>query len=463
MALVLAVSIGLIGCGGPGGGGPTPSDKIVIAASASKTGPLSPIHSLAKAPITGVYTGMHPKINVEGTEYPVELDIRDDASILANMLDNTEDIIDDIQEGKVHFLLGPTCTAYLERQAALCSPAKVVQMGMEGGATSLFDELMNYEYSFFNLSFSNWFQIPVLAKMLAEAHEAYNATDPCEAVIGYQNDDHGLEYNDQATKYFAKEGIDIKKAEPITSATVLENLVQYAKDNNIDILCIFGYTDWTWTVHAVCMAKEYNPKALVCGPGVNFGLYYSGLAPAEIPPIAGNASNGVITFAVANNKTTGWAGDVIRTMEAAVSMGATDYWGHPLYWKAMDFIYAGAAAVGSNNGGEGFTIDQTEFRDYIANLGPDDVDIWYVTPEPLGDNYSWTDEQLVNPVPDDYAGLLNYKCHTGEIGQWQAQEDGSMYLEIVGYDGIGETGDEYELVNYQVTAPFVYPKPAWPE
>ncbi|GAG44795.1 unnamed protein product, partial [marine sediment metagenome] len=50
-----------------------------------------------------------------------------------------------------------------------------------------------------------------------------------------------------------------------------------------------------------------------------------------------------------------------------------------------------------------------------------------------------------------------YKCHTGEIGQWQGG-----YIEIVGYDDIGTGTDEYKLTNYQVTAPFVYPKPVWP-
>ena len=198
----------------------------------------------------------------------------------------------------------------------------------------------------------------------------------------------------------------------------------------------------------------YEPKAVILGPGANFGFY--SLA------IAGNATEGIMCFATANNKTTGNAGDVIKTMEAAVGFPNTDYWGHPCYWAALDFIYAGAAAEGDFTTTPGkFTIDQTEFRSYLASTKLDSAfdQTWYVTPDHAlnASQYSWDDDDLQFPVPDGYAGLMNYKCHTGEIGQWQ---DG--YIEIVGYDDIGTGTDEYELTNYQVTAPFKYPKPLWP-
>ncbi len=162
-----------------------------------------------------------------------------------------------------------------------------------------------------------------------------------------------------------------------------------------------------------------------------------------------------------NNKTTvGNVADVIQTMEAAVSMFNTDYWGHPCYWAGMDFIYAAAAEVGSDNDGAGFTIDQNEYRGFLATNKIDSVfgQTWYVTPKYAlnATQYSWADADLEWPVPADKAALLSYKLHTGEIGQWQ-----SGYFEVVGYSGIGETGDEYGLVNYDVTASFVYPKPAW--
>jgi len=448
LAVVLALSVGLIGCGG-GTTGPTPSDTIVIAASSSESGPLQQIHDLAKKPIVETYVAANPTIN----GIPVEVDIDDDASLLSNMLDNTDNILDAIHDGTKHFLVGPTSTAYLERQAPLCSTAKVVQMTMEGGATSLFAELENYEYSFVNLSFSNWFEIPVLAKMLATT-ENWTAAD--HAYIGYQNDDHGAEYLTEATKYFAKENITIDGSYAMDAGdvTAAPTMIGNAKAAGSAILCVFAYPEHVFGIHAISKGMAYEPKAVILGPGANFGFY--SLA------IAGNATEGIMCFATANNKTTGNAGDVIKTMEAAVGFPNTDYWGHPCYWAALDFIYAGAAAEGDFTTTPGkFTIDQTEFRSYLASTKLDSAfdQTWYVTPDHAlnASQYSWDDDDLQFPVPDGYAGLMNYKCHTGEIGQWQ---DG--YIEIVGYDDIGTGTDEYELTNYQVTAPFKYPKPLWP-
>ena len=214
LAVVLALSMGLVGCGDDGDdggdGGPAPSSKIVLAASVSETGTLAQIHALAKKPIAETYVALNPTITVGSTTFDVELDFRDDASNITLMLANTTTIIADIHAGKAHFLLGPSCTFFLEAQAARATTGKVVQMTMEGGATSLFPVLDNYAYSFINLNFSNWFQIPVLAKMLAEVKEAGDS-----AYIGYQNDDHGLEYLGEALKYFDKEGITVDGSMPM--------------------------------------------------------------------------------------------------------------------------------------------------------------------------------------------------------------------------------------------------------
>jgi hypothetical protein len=460
LAVVLALSIGLIGCEGEEDE-LQPSDTIVLAASVSEDGPLSPIHYLAKDPIVALYTDLYPTITVGSTDFDVEVVYKNDSSDLDTMLDNTDDIIDEIGAGTSHFLLGPTCTAFLEAQATKCTTGKVVQMTMEGGATSLFPKLRQYKYSFVNLSFSNWFEIPVLAKMLAEAHDDVYGDTPI-AVVGYQDDDHGEEYMGEAEKYFAKEGITIEDSMPMTGADPNNALVAMAKaadsNNGADILCVFGYTDWTFTIHGECIAQSYEPKALVLGPGANFGAY------TLSPPAAGGNSTGVVCFATANNKTAGNAGDVIQALEAEYSMFGTDFWGHPCYWAALDFIYAGAAAEGDDHAGEetpGFTIDQGDFRSYCAETKLDSAfgETWYVTPDHAlnATQYSWDDTDLVWPVPDGYAGLMNYKCHTGEIGQWQAG-----YIEIVGYSDIGTVTDEYKLTNYDATANFTYPKPVWP-
>jgi len=455
LAVVLALSVGLVGCTG-GDIGPTPSAKIVFAASVSLTGPLSEIHNLAKGPVVAQWLLAKPTMTVGGTVYPVEVAYLDDGSLLNNMLENTDTIITGIKAGTYHFLLGPTCTAYLEAQAPKATTGKVVQMTMEGGATSLFANLGAYKYSFINLSFSNWFQIPVFAKLIKEAHTAYNASDPCNAYIGYQNDDHGLEYMGEAVKYFAKEGITVDGTYPMDAGdtTDIGTLISNAKAADSDILCIFAYPEHVFGAHAVAKAQGYNPKAMIIGPGGNFGVYGA-------PFMAGADAEGVMCFAVANNKTEGGTvATLISDLEAALTTWGVDYWGHPCYWAALDMLKEAAEAVGSDNDGAGFTIDQDAYRNYLAGnkFSTCFGETWYVTPSVAlnSTTYSWTNAQLQWPVPATKAGLMNYKCHTGEIGQWQ---DG--YIEIVGYAGIGTGGDEYDLANYDVTDSFVYPKAAW--
>jgi hypothetical protein len=462
LAVVLAISVGLIGCGGEQEEEeeeeeePLPASTIVLVASASTDGPLADVHNFAKGPIAATYLAANPTIDVGGatTTFPVEIKYYPDNSDMVKMLENTDDMLDEIKAGTAHFLLGPSCTAFLEAQATKCATAKVVQMGMEGGATSLFPSLSDYPYSFFNLSFSNWFEIPVLAKILAEAHEAAHPGDTPVACIGYQNDDHGFEYLGEAQKYFAKEGITIGDSHAMTpgDTAACDDLVDKALTCDADILCLFGYPEFVFAIHGSAIAKNYDPDAVVLGPGACFGVYYYVIAEA--------AAEGVMTFVTGNNATSPAMEAVFDTLEGAVSIVATDFWGHPCYWTAMDFIYAAAEDVGSDNDGDGFTIDQDAYRDYLAGAKIDSVfgESYYVTPDHTLDatEYSWDDADLQWPVPAGYAGLLSYKLHHGEIGQWQ-----NAYMEVIGYDGIGEGGDEYGLENYVVTAPYWYPKPSW--
>lgn len=450
--MVFVLGLGLVACTGEEEQGPTPSDKIVLGASVSDTGVLADIHHLAKKPIVNEWIAKNPTMTVGGTAYPVEEDFIDDASLLSNCLDNTDTIIDRIHAGTDHILLGPTCTAYLEAQAPKATTGKVVQMTMEGGATSLFASLSMYKYSFINLSFSNWFEIPVLAKMLATTA---NWTAADTAYIGYQNDDHGLEYSGQAVKYFAKEGITINGTLPMTSGDTGADaaLVSAAKAANSSILCAFAYPEFVFGLAAVCQALNYTPKAMIIGPGGNFGVYgFDSI-------IAGNESDGVMCFATANSKTPGAAGALISQLETDLGIPNTDYWGHPLYWAALQMLQTSIEAVGTS-AAAGFTLDQDALRDYLKThkFTTDLGQTWYVTPKYAlnATQYFWPDADLEWPVPAGDGGLINYKCHTGEIGQWQ-----NGYIEIVGYSGIGGGGDGYSLTNYHVTATFQYPKPAW--
>ena len=442
IAVVLALSMALIGCTSQPEPGPDPSDTIVIGVSWSETGPLKDVHDFAGGPALTTFVAAHPTIKVGNTDFPVEIAARDDASSVANMIDNTEAIIADIETGDVHFLVGPTCTAFLEAQAPVCAEAHVVQMTLEGGATALVPQMGQYDYTFVNLSFSDWFEIPVFAKMIAEAHEeAFPGTTP-HAYIGYQNDDHGLEYSGVAETYFPQEGIVIDGLYPMDSGDTAANgeLIAAAAAAGSDILCVFAYPEHTFGTCAVAQALGYDPKAIILGPGACFGVW--GIV------INAGIAEGAMTFAVANEKTSPAMEELFNDiLMPAVGAPSVDFWGAPCYWAAREMLVEAAQNAGEVLGG-GFLIDQDDYRDYLRTHKFDTVfgETWYVD----GPDLNW-------PVPDASGGLMNYKCHTGEIGQWQ-----SGWVEIVGYEGIGTASDPYELDNYVVTADLIYPKPAWP-
>jgi hypothetical protein len=104
--------------------------------------------------------------------------------------------------------------------------------------------------------------------------------------------DHGLEYLAEAQKYFAKEGIVIDGSYPMDSGDAAANsqLIAAAKAADSDILCAFAYPEHVFATAAVAKSLAYNPKAMIIGPGGNFGVY-------SAPFIAGADANGVMGFA----------------------------------------------------------------------------------------------------------------------------------------------------------------------
>jgi len=436
VATVVAVSLGLVG-----GGCEPAAPTIVIGMSRSETGPLAQIHELAFLPVYDTYL---EEVNTTGLtvgaeNYQVEVDVRNDGSVMANMLSNTAAILNDIAAGDVHFLFGPTCTAFLEGQAPLAANASVVQMTVEGGATTLIPKLNDYDYSFINLSFSDWYQIPVLAKLLAEAQSVAHPGTNATAYIGYQNDAHGLEYEGVAKTYFANEGIIVKGSFPMDSGDLTANteLIKAANQSGANVLCAFAYPEHTFGTALVAAGLNYTPDAIVIGPGANFNVYSI---------INNGTEEGVTCFAVANHDTSTAMDALYNKLEADPEVGwpNVDVWGHPLYWAAMQIWEEAAVACGTvDPATKEYVINQDTYRNYLRNgnfttvLGA----TWYV------------DGSLTHPAPATGGALMNYKCHTGEIGQWQ-----KGIIEIVGYAGIGNATDPYGLTNYVVTANYTFPK-----
>jgi len=424
---------------------PEPSEtKVVIGMSRSLTGPLAIIHQSAFGAIYPLYIQMVNDaggITVDDTSCLVEAYVLNDNSEDSKLIGNTLDLIDyaSVGDGYVQTIFGPTCTRMIDVMAPYCNNQDCVLMTAEGGATFLEEPgyLPYWPYVFITLSFSDWYQLPVLAQMLAEAHQAYyggNATPT--AYIFWQYEAHGEEYLATATTEFPAAGIDI-----VGNASVLDTLspdyltlVAAANAASPDVVCCFCYPDEVCGLTEAAIDLNFNVDAWVTGPGGNFG-WFAG------PDGVGAAAEGVICFATANNKTSDdieWLFNEV--LEPEVGLEGQDFWGHPLYWAALQIWQNAVETVGYFSRWWDLVMPQDELRDELASYnsyanGVDTVlgRIWYTM---LGDG----------------GGILAYECHPGEIGQWQ---DG--YVEIVGYENI--TND---LPNYVVTANLTYPKPAWP-
>jgi branched-chain amino acid transport system substrate-binding protein len=389
---------------------PPTKDKIVIGMSRPLSGPLAIIGDSGFKPI---YDELVAQWNADGgiylSEYgkklPIELKIYDDKSDVGTMTRLTEKLI---LEDKVDFLW-PSCgTSFIFGQAPIANKYGYVLLTAEGGATTIKDSLYSLPYTFVSLSFSDWYQLPVFADMLA-------AKGAETAYVTYIADLHGIEYSGVAGNEFGRVGIKV-----LGSVSLPPDLKDFAPvitdamASGADVFCCFGYPDQVLPVTGTAIALGYNPKCFICGPGANFGFYHTAFGPAV---------NGVTCFAVANRKTSPAMAEMYDILYSGKPEDVNDWWGHPLYWGAWQFWKQAVEMVGST--------DQDALRDVFASQHFDTA---------LGDTYF--------TVFGDGGALMAKETHPGEIGQWQDE-----VLEIVG------AGD---WPNGVVTADFIYPKPAWP-
>lgn len=473
LAVVLALSMGLIGCGDGGNGGPTPSDTIVIGASRSMTGALAVIHQSAFGPISDAYdllvdTIRDPSgINVDGTYFPLEFKFLNDGSIDATLVSHINSLIDDVEAGEVHTIFGPTSTHQIDVVAPITNEAGVVLMTAEGGATSLMEPgyLDSWPYVFVTLSFSNWYELPVLAPLLAEAGAS-------TAYVYWQFDDHGTEYLASAAASFPAAGITLVGNSSIleTAGPDYDSEIEKANTASPDVVCCFCYPDEIVGLTGAAIGKDYNFDAWVTGPGANFGFFgRPSSCPAPFPPSFGPLAEGISCFAVANNKTSpamaGLFNNFLTIPEFAIpdaDICGTDFWGHPLYWAAMEIWENAVTAVGTvDSETSGFLIDQDALKAELAGYDSEGDGISTV----LGTTWYTLfprEAYMGGPAVGSGGGILAYECHTGEIGQWQ-----NGYVEVVAPSQV--LNEELSLVdigtflpNYtNTTAVFNYPKADW--
>jgi branched-chain amino acid transport system substrate-binding protein len=358
------------------------------------------------------------KINADGGIYveeygkklPVEYLIYDDATDVGTMVRNTEKLI---VEDKVDILFSSCGTAFISAQAPIANKYGMVLLTAEGGATIMREALYGLPYVFINLPFSDWYQLPVLADMLA----AQGAKTAYVVAIA---DLHGVEYSGVAAIEFPRVGIDViaSVSVPITY-TDFSLIVKEAKAANPDVFCVFAYPPIVLPVTAEAMAIGFNPPAFVAGPGANFTWFGYSFSDPPDPALV----EGVTCFAAANNKTGPEFDRHFTELADLVGVANLDVWGTPFYEPITDIWVQAIEETG--------TLDQDVIRDYIATNHFQTL---------LGDTYYM--------MSGDGGGLLAKETHPGEIGQWQ-----NGMIEIVG-------GGDWPAVT--LTSEWVYPKPAWP-
>jgi branched-chain amino acid transport system substrate-binding protein len=376
-------------------------DKIVVGMSRPLSGPLAVIGDSAFKP---VYETWVPRVNADGGIYveeygkklPIDLKIYDDKSDVGTMTRLTEKLI---VEDKVDFLWPACGTSFIFAQAPIANKYGYVLVTAEGGATQIKDLLPSLPYVFVTLSFSDWYQLPVFADIMSAAGAK-------TAYVAFIADLHGIEYSGVAGIEFPKKGIEIIGVKSIPpDLKDLSPIIKEAKASGADIFCVFGYPDQVMPATGTAMELAYNPKAMIGGPGVNFGFYHTTFGPAV---------EGVCGFTCFARGVTPELDELADILYKGKPEEIQDWWGHPFYWAGLDMWKAAIEKAG--------TLDQKAVRDILASEKLHTV---------LGE--TWFEN-----------GLLAKEAHVGEIGQWI-----NGVFEIVGPTD-------------KATAELVYPKPAWP-
>jgi len=395
--------------------------------------------------------------DTEDCYVPLEIDRREINYATWDIGNVTAEICADINDGTVHFLFGSPCPGpdCIITQAPIANEAGVVlQVSLEGGAASISNDplkLAKWPYVFITLSYSDWYQLPVLSDML----EAELGRTP-KAYVAHMWGFHGDEYLAVAEDNFDVVGdveVLLDPAELDEEEVVLGAIAALGDPTNpnYDIFCGFCYN---WVVPALTQASidnNFNPPAIVFGPGANFGFYpYSyGGTPLDTfldQSLDPSLVDGILSFTVAaydanpeiqavydliaermnddeGDPESGWP-----YWPGMPGMLQLDYWGIPCCWAGMEMWLEAVERVGY--------VDQELLRDALAALEDDPADTI------LGD--CWF---RMYGASGEGGGNLDYLCHLGEIGQWQSGE-----FETVGYDGITD-----DLPNYVVTADFMFP------
>ena len=449
LAVVLGLSIGLIGCGGETQP-PEAPESIKVGMARDLDGLLS-VFECGYGGVSSRY--MVNKINAEGGIYlsdyeesvPVELVVRDFDLMTWDLADVTEALI---VSDEVDFIFGGPGTDCIFTQAPVCNAHATIFIGLEGGSASMIwdGDIDNWPYVFPSLSFSTWYQMPVLHSIMQEVTGKENPV-VYMTYIGGPGATHGIEYSEACKisfgeDYFIDGGFHDYDLFETGAAPAVISAAQAALGDpanpNYDICILQSYPWNTAALTIALLGSDFNPPAIVMGPGA-MGYEY----PANFGPVA---TNGVICYAVATAEQSpelaamyddlavqveaDWDDPDLPCEKGSYTSGydQLDVWGNPCYVAGIE-IWAQAVENAGN-------LESTAVRNELikfSETNPADTS--------LGDAWFYIFGN------GNGGGLLDYKCHKGEILQWQGGD-----AKIIGYDGV-----ESVIPAYDATGDLMYP------
>jgi branched-chain amino acid transport system substrate-binding protein len=380
---------------------PPSKDKIRIGRAVSLTGPNALI---AKSASILVYDMWIDDVNARGGIYVKEYGKKLPIELI--VYDDESDheksaqlLIKLIEEDKVDFVFAPCGTTYLFATAPVANKHEYILLGAEGGALKIGEYAAALPYLFAVVNFANT-QMPALADLFKENGIKTTA-------IIYLDDLHGVEYTTTVAREFGQRGITVEMAKSIPlGAKDLSPLLKKAKALDVDAFLALVYPHEG--ILAVKQAAELgiNFKAFHVNTGTNFGWF---------PNVVGEAAEGILGSGAWNCKSSPGAKEFCNKFIPSYGEDAVDWWGHLFYWVSLQFFEQAIEKAG--------TLNQEKIRDVMATetfdtaLGP-----------------TWFEN-----------GVLAPECHAGQIGQWQ-----KGVFEVV-------------APRVKATAPFMIPKPSWPE
>jgi len=451
LAVVLALSVGLIGCGGEQEEEEEAPEYIEILAVRSVSGPLSVYEETAMGPIYKYWR--HVVNDVEGGIYveeyaekiPVRIETKDDGSDMETMTTLLES---NLATGDYPFVIGPCCTPFLQAAGAICSQHEVVLVGGEGGSTSVAPNLDQYPYMFANLGFSNWYQMPMLCAIM-DSWAAEETDGEVDVYVMSMSDLFGVEYSGQFEEWSATyTTIDIlKKVDVVPATEDVGAQVEEAADLGADVILVNCYPPTMNAVMEYAMDHNIDFKTIVTGPGACYEWWND---------LFGQCAEGTCGYGAWNEYSGPKLREFTEDMIDYSGRSLMDWWGGAYYYVGLDFLAKAIEEVG--------TLDPSDVRDVMASEKLDTI---------LGETY-YTTYDGTWPLGAS-GGLLALACHPGEIGQWQHVTEANGWLPdgVTGTArlkpyGIPDDATEWMIfevidLNDKQTAPSIYPKPTWAE